>query len=85
MMITIKFTTGEQMRIEADNAKVLDGVLILFVYDKDRTKLHSRSTFRANTIDWARLDNGTVLIGEPDGRFRDRRRVATRLTRPAFT
>ena len=71
IMITIKFTTGEQMRIEADSAKVLDGVLILFVYDKDRTKLHRSFTFRANTIDWARLDNGTVLIGEPDGRFRD--------------
>lgn len=46
-------------------------MLILYVYTKDRTKLQSSATFPEKTIDWARLDNGTVLVGDPDQRFRD--------------
>jgi hypothetical protein len=70
-MITIKFVSGEQKRIKADSAALRDGVLVLYVYTKDRSKLQSSNTFPAKIIDWARLDNGTVIVGDPDRRVMD--------------
>jgi len=64
-VITIEFVSGLQRRIKADKAKLEDGVLVLYVYTPDRRMLLSTGSFPVETIKWARLDNGTVLIGDP--------------------
>lgn len=70
-MMTIKFVSGEQRRVKADTAAVRDGVLILSRSANDRSVLMPSGTFPARLIEWAPLDNGTVIIGDPDSRFKD--------------
>ena len=65
-MITIRFRSGEQKTYKAGSAEVKDGVLILLVYRKERGKLRRGSKFSVAKIEWARLDDGSAVIGDPN-------------------
>jgi hypothetical protein len=68
-MITIRFRSGEQKTYKAGSAEVENGVLILLVYAKDRGKLRRGSKFSVAKIEWACLDNGSFVIGNPNPRI----------------
>ena len=68
-MITIRFRSGEQKSYKARTAEVENGVLILRVPTKEHGKLRRSSKFSVAKIEWARLDNGSVVIGDPSIRI----------------
>ncbi len=69
-MITIRFKSGQQnRRLKADSAAVNDGILELYVYTKDRTKLQMANSFSAKDVRWALLDNGTYVVGDAEHRY----------------
>lgn len=55
-MITITLKTGETKQLEADDAKIRDGWLIVYVLASDRQRLESRWNFRVDDIRKARLE-----------------------------
>ena len=63
-MITIRFRSGEQKSFDAVTAEIRHGTLTL--YTRYRSKLRWAPTFPVDKIEWARLSNGSVLIGAPD-------------------
>ena len=72
-MLTIRFKSGQQKQIEADTVEVQQGALVVCVYTKDRESVQSIARFAAERVDWARLDNGTFVMGnEPDESASDR-------------
>jgi hypothetical protein len=48
--ITIRFNSGQYQTLKTDSAKVEDGVLILFVYTNDRSKLQPTHIFPIETV-----------------------------------
>jgi len=70
-MMTIEFSSGVRKRIKADSGEVRDGVLISLVYSNDGSSLRENASYPVKTVEWARLDNGTVLVGDPKRRFMD--------------
>ena len=69
-MITIRFRSGEQKTYKARTAEVKNGFLILRVPTKERGKLRRSSRFSVAKIEWARLDNGSVVIGGSNMQYR---------------
>ena len=63
-MITIRFRSGEQKSFNAVTTEIRQGTLIL--YTRYGSKLRWVPTFPVDRIEWARLSNGSVIIGEPD-------------------
>jgi hypothetical protein len=63
-MITIRFRSGEQKSFNAVTTEIRHGTLS--VYTKYRSKLRWVPKFPVDKIEWARLSNGSVIIGEPE-------------------
>ena len=63
-MITIRFRSGEQQSFNAATTEIRHDTLTL--YTRDRSKLLWAPTFPVDKIEWARLSNGSVIIGAPD-------------------
>jgi hypothetical protein len=70
--ITIRFYCGQYLTLKADSAKVEDGVLILYVHSKDRSKLQPTQIYPIETIESAQLSDGTAVHGDPMFRFKRR-------------
>jgi hypothetical protein len=70
--ITIRFYSGLYLTLKADSAKVEDGVLILYVYSNERSKLQPTQIYPIETVESAQLSDGTAVHGEP--MFRVKRR-----------
>ena len=70
--ITIRFHSAQSLTLKADSAKVEDGVLILYVYTDDRSKLQPTRIFPIESVEAAQLSDGTVVFGAPVFRFKRR-------------
>ena len=70
--ITIHFYSGQYLTVKADSAKVEDGVLILYVYANDRSKLQPTRIFPIEGVKAAQLSDGTAVYGDPMFRFKKR-------------
>jgi hypothetical protein len=68
--ITIRFKSAQYLTLKVDAAKVEDGVLILYVYSKDRGRLQATRIYPIVAIEAAQLSDGTVVYGEPIVRSR---------------
>ena len=64
MIITIRFRTAEQKSFNAVTTEIRHGTVIL--YTRYRSKLRWVPRFPVDKIEWARLSNGSVIIGEQD-------------------
>ena len=76
--ITIRFYSAQYQTLKADSAKVEDGVLILYVYTNDRSKLQPTRIFPIESVEAAQLSDGTVVFGDPMLRFMDLCGVGTK-------
>jgi hypothetical protein len=63
--VTIRFYSAQYLTLKADSAKVEDGVLILYVYTNDRSKLQPTRIFPIEGVEAAQLSDGTVVLGDP--------------------
>jgi hypothetical protein len=68
--ITIRFKSAQYLTLKVDSVKVEDGVLILYVYNKDRSRLQAIRIFPIVAIEAAQMGDGTVVYGEPIVRSR---------------
>jgi hypothetical protein len=67
--ITVRFYSAQCLTLKADSAKVEGGVLILYVYTGDRSKLQPTRVFPIESVVAAQLSDGTPVYGEPMFRF----------------
>ena len=62
-MVTVKFSSGEEKEYDADSANVVEHLFVLYKYHPIRRKSESRDTFPAAGIAWARLPDGSLVVG----------------------
>jgi hypothetical protein len=74
-MTTVKFTTGEEKEFDADAAVLSGPLFVLHKWNARRRKPESGACFPADQVVWARLPDGSIVLGVPKrmGKKEDRR------------